>query len=107
MSNGSLAEEPALRGELYWIGPLIMGAMTLVLLIACTNVTVLQLSRAVTRQREMGIRLAVGAGRPRLLRMLLTENLLLAIAAGALSGYVAFKAPAIFAKTLATPDMPV
>ncbi len=107
LTNGSLAEEPSLRSELFWIGPLIMGAMTLVLLIACTNVTVLQLSRAVTRQREMGIRLSMGAGRGRLMQMLLTESLILALLAGALSAFLARQAPAIFAKMLASSSTPV
>jgi predicted permease len=107
VTNGSFGEEPALRGSLFWIGPVVMGALTLILLIACTNVTVLQLSRAVTRQREMGIRLSIGAGRARLMRMLLTEILLLATLAGALSAYFAFQAPAIFTKLLATSSMPV
>ena len=107
LTNGSFGEEPALRANLFWISPLVMGALTLILLIACTNVTVLQLSRAVTRKREMGIRLSIGAGRSRLMRMLLTEILLLATLAGALSAYIAFEAPAIFAKMLATSSMPV
>ena len=107
LTNGSFGEEPALRANLFWISPLVMGALTLILLIACTNVTVLQLSRAVTRQREMGIRLSIGAGRSRLMRMLLTEILLLATLAGALSAYIAFQAPAIFTKMLATSSMPV
>src|SRR5579872_328082 len=107
VTNGSFGEEPAIRGSLFWIGPVVMGALTLILLIACTNVTVLQLSRAVARQREMGIRLSIGAGRARLMRMLLTEILLLAILAGALSAYIAFEAPAIFMKLLATSSMPV
>src|SRR5260221_396778 len=47
LTNGSFGEEPALRDSLFWIGPLVMGALSLILLIACTNVTVLQLSRAV------------------------------------------------------------
>ncbi len=107
VTNGSFGEEPALRASLFWIGPVVMGALTLILLIACTNVTVLQLSRAVARQREMGIRLSIGAGRARLMRMLLTEILLLAAIAGALSAYVAFQAPALFTKLLATSSMPV
>lgn len=107
VTNGSFGEEPSLRASLFWIGPVVMGALTLILLIACTNVTVLQLSRAVTRRREMGIRLSLGAGRARLTRMLLTEILLLAIVAGALSAFIAFQAPAIFTKMLATSSMPV
>ena len=107
LTNGSFGEEPALRASLFWIGPLVMGALTLILLIACTNVTVLQLSRAVTRQREMGIRLSIGAGRSRLMCMLLTETLLLATLGGALSAWIAFQAPVILAKMLATSSMPV
>ncbi len=107
VTNGSFGEEPALRASLFWVSPVVMGALTLILFISCTNVTVLQLSRAVTRQREMGIRLSIGAGRFRLMRMLLTETLLLAALAGALSAYIAFQAPAVFTKMLATSSMPV
>ena len=66
------------------IASALWAAVTLLLIVACANVAAVMLARAIARRREMGIRLAIGANRLRLLRQLLIENVVLAVVSGTL-----------------------
>lgn len=95
LTNGSFIQAPALHDIGVTLIALILGPLSLVLLLACCNVTMLFLSRAIVRRGEIAIRLALGVSRARLLRMLIIESFLTALLAGLISIALAYRIPQI------------
>ena len=106
--------EPETRGRIVRYSRLLMGVVALVLATAGANVAILLLARTAARRRDLGVRLALGAGRGQIVRQLLAESLLLALAGAAGGFLLAFWSAGVAARALPfrfvvgfTPDLTV
>jgi predicted permease len=100
---GASSLQDEYRNSLGILGVLVV----LVLLIACANVANLKMAQAATRAREMALRVAIGAGRGRLVRMLLVENAMLAVLAAGLGTLVAWRSAPLVVAMIQSSDNPV
>jgi predicted permease len=96
----------ALREPITGFGIVLMGVGGLVLLLACVNLAGMLSARAADRRREIGIRLALGAGKARLFRQLMTESLLLASGGAVLGFAIAYGACRLFSSWRINLDIP-
>ncbi len=100
---GSLLARPDVRGEVDSLAFLVMASVAMILLIACANVANLSLARSAVRQREIGVRLSLGASRGRVVQQLLTESLLVALLSGVAGLLLARWLPGVLISLLQPP----
>jgi len=107
VSSGGRGAESSLRESFSKPVAILMGIVALVLLIACVNIANLMLARGSARRKEICVRLALGAGRARLVRQLLTESAILAFFGGALGMVLALAGSGVLLRLVSTKAQPV
>ena len=93
LASSIMMDNPGMTGQVTAVFALMFAGMTMVVLLACANVGNLLIARAGARQKEIEIRRAIGAGRPRIVRQLMTESLLLAVGSAMLGLLIAYRLP--------------
>jgi predicted permease len=103
LTAGSFLGRPDVRSQVNSLAFLVLASVAMILLIACANVANLSLARAAGRQREMGVRLSLGASGRRIVQSSLTESLLIAMFSGAIGLILARFLPAMLISLLQPP----